>query len=119
MTKKFLILVSIGVIILGGAIFFFSRDNQPVDTSGIILFYSSGCPHCAKVDQFIEENNVASKVKFVRKEVFYNRKNADLLLKLARGCGIADKDIGVPLLWDGSKCIVGEVDIINFFTEKT
>lgn len=120
MNKKFLILILIGLITFGGVsfIFFKNKNNQPINTNGIILFYGIGCPYCAKVDEFIKENDVEAKVDFVRKEIRLNRQNAELLLKLARECGVADKDIGVPFLWDGSKCIIGDKDITQFFEEK-
>lgn len=122
MNKKFLILILIGVILLGGVSFllFQNKNNQPVNTNGIILFYGIGCPYCAKVDEFIKENDVEAKVDFVRKEIRLNQRNAELFLKLTKECGIADKDTGIPLLWDGSssKCIIGDEDIIQFFKEK-
>ncbi len=53
------------------------------------------------------------------KEVFKNKDNAALLATKAQACNIATDQIGVPFLWDGTKCYVGDEDIINFFKQKT
>ena len=115
--------ILIGGLIVAGAIFVYSKrscDNSKVDTSGIILFYGTGCPHCANVDDYIKNNNVKEKVQFVEKEVFYDKCNAKLLEILAVKCGFSLENLGVPFLWDGasSACLGGDQDIINFFKVK-
>ena len=87
-------------------------------TKQIILFYGDGCPHCALVEKYVAENNVAAKITFVKKEVYYNDKNAEELAAKAKICGMPTDSIGVPFLWDGSKCFVGDQDIIDFFKEN-
>jgi glutaredoxin len=120
------ILIVAGLLIIAGIVvfaFFGRKNNNPGGGStesldGIILFYGQGCPHCANVDKYIAENNVKDKVTFAELEVFSNRDNAKLLEEKAVVCGLATDSIGVPFLWDGSKCKVGDQDIINFFKEK-
>src|SRR3989339_588327 len=86
---------------------------------GIILFYGDGCPHCKIVDDFITENKIEDKVKFSRLEVWYNRNNQLILEKAAETCGIKGDTVGVPFLYDGAgKCIIGDVDAINFFKKE-
>jgi len=87
--------------------------------SGIILFEGNNCLYCEKVDNFIKVNKIEDKVKFTRLEVFSNPKNTAILEDKAQICGISHSQIGVPLLWDGKGCIVGYIDIIKFFQEKT
>ena len=113
------LLIFMGVIVSIGIASFFlqSKSNLPADTGGIILFYGIGCPHCAKVEEFIKENKVDEKISFQEKEVYFNKNNANELLEKAKKCGIPENEIGVPLLWDGSRCFVGEVEIINFFIQ--
>lgn len=95
-----------------------AQENQQIEQSQIILFYGDGCPHCALVEQYINENNVKAKVSFVEKEVYYNQQNASELTAKAEACGMATDSIGVPFLWDGSTCLVGDQPIINFFKQK-
>lgn len=85
----------------------------------IILFYGDGCPHCALVEKYIEENKISSKIEIEKKEIYKNKQNANELKQQAKICGISTSSIGVPLLWNGVKCFVGDQDIISFFKSKT
>ncbi|MBI4778918.1 hypothetical protein HY797_00505 [Candidatus Falkowbacteria bacterium] len=93
------------------------KENQAV--SQIILFYGDGCPHCAIVEKYIEENNIKNIISFAEKEVYYNQANAKELEAKAKICGLPVNSIGVPFLWSGETCLVGDKDIINFFKQKT
>ena len=86
--------------------------------SGIVLFYGIGCPYCEQVDAYITEQDITEKVSFERKEVYYNKENADELASLVSICGLPTNKVGVPFLWDGEYCFVGMPDIVNFFDEK-
>jgi glutaredoxin len=118
----FLMLLGIFVIVAGG--FYFLRGNKKTSSnstsSTIVLFYGEGCPHCAKVEQFIKENRIKEKIAFEEKEVYFNKENAKQLGEVAKKCGFNENEIGVPFLWDGEnqKCIIGDEPIINFFKEK-
>ena len=117
MNKKILLVVFIGIILIGTAIFVFLKYGKPQE-SKIILFYGENCPFCAKVDEFVQDNKIEEKISFEKKEVYNNKDNAAELLEKAAKCGLAQDEIGVPFLWDGSKCFVGDEDIINFFKQK-
>jgi len=93
-------------------------DNPKKEQSQIIFFYGIGCPHCAKVEEFIKENQIEKTIPFVKKEIYFNRQNAKELEEKAKICEIPENEVGVPFLWDGEKCFLGDVDIINFFKEK-
>jgi glutaredoxin len=95
-----------------------AEENQQPKETQIILFYGIGCPHCAIVEDYIKNNNIKERLSFEEKEVYYNRKNADDLAAKAKICGIPTDYIGVPFLWDGSKCYIGDQDIIDFFNQK-
>ena len=96
-----------------------NQENQQKEQSQIILFYGDGCPHCAIVEEYIKENNINDKISFAQKEVYYNQSNAKELETKAKICGLATDSIGVPFLWDGEKCLIGDQDIINFIKQKT
>ena len=121
MNKNLLsIIIAAVLIVLGSSLIigFFSFNKPKVDITGIILFYGDGCSHCKLVDDFISQNNVEAKVKFARLEVFNNKDNAQILSERAKACGINTADIGVPFLWDGKTCLVGDPDVIKFFQDK-
>ena len=94
-----------------------SQENQ--QSSQIILFYGDGCPHCAIVEEYIKENSIGDKISFAQKEVYYNQNNAKELGAKAKICELPTDSIGVPFLWDGKDCLIGDQDIINFFKQKT
>lgn len=120
---KVVIFIIIGVILLGVIFWGFQSGvftKKPVVIpGGIILFYGQDCPHCKNVEEFILQNKIEEKVKFSRLEVWYNKDNQKIIADVAQKCGIAGDSVGVPLLYDGTgKCLLGDVDIINFFKNE-
>lgn len=91
---------------------------SPKTQEEIILFYGDGCPHCAIVEKFITENGIDKKISLEQKEVYYNKQNASELTKKAEICKINTDSIGVPFLWDGTGCLVGDQDIVDFLKLK-
>jgi len=135
MNKKIIIPSALFVLALGFSFFVLSQDKKDRSVSnsstengsiegesqaqnGIIFFYGDGCPHCAIVEEYIKENKVAEKLAFSQKEVYYNRNNSKELEEKAKICGMSTDSIGVPFLWDGEKCLVGDADIVEFFKQK-
>lgn len=87
--------------------------NTTQNAERLILFYGQGCPHCANVEAYLKSN--PPKFNLEQKEVYYNQNNQKDLISRAKSCGIADNQIGVPFLWTGKDCIVGDEPIINYF----
>jgi hypothetical protein len=104
------------IILVAFGLFLSACGGDP--NGGMILFYGDGCPHCAIVDKFIADNKVDEKIKFTQKEVFRNQGNSRLMAQKAASCGLKADKIGVPLLWTGAACYMGDLDIIKFFQEK-
>jgi glutaredoxin len=104
--------------------FFVEKKNQfdfnylGKESDKMILYYGRGCPHCAAVEDFIDKNNVLSKIKIDYKEVYYDKNNADDLYGKAQICGLNSNSIGVPFLWNNGNCIIGDEPIINFLKSK-
>lgn len=119
------IVIGIVVVLIGGGFLikqagFLSNSGAeavPIP-EGIILFYGDGCSHCKTVDDFISQNNIEEKVSFSRLEVWYNEDNQNILTQVIQKCNIATNQVGVPFLYDGKKCLMGDADVINFFSEK-
>ena len=80
--------------------------NQQPEQSQIILFYGIGCPHCAKVEEFIKENQIEKTIPFVKKEIYFNRQNAKELEEKAKICEIPENEVGVPFFWDGENALL-------------
>lgn len=119
MKKAWPYIITIALIILGLAIIF-----APSKTSGLpdkpTLFVGQGCPHCKKVEDFVATNGVDKKYSFDTKEVWYNQSNSLIMNQVWQHCGLSSPEGGmsVPLLWDGTTCYSGEVEIINYFQTK-
>jgi hypothetical protein len=122
------VLIVLGILLIvgynnGTLAQIWSSFNKPkVDTSGIILFYGDGCSHCKLVEDFISQNKIAEKVKFTSLKVPLNNEsdaellaNAKILLERSKACGLSIDQVGVPFLWDGKTCVVGDPDVIKFF----
>jgi hypothetical protein len=115
-----LLITITGFLFFGFQAGFFSNVfSEPAELvaipEGIILFYGDGCSHCKNVDEFIMQNKITDKVKFVNLEVWSNKDNQTILGEVALKCGINLGSVGVPLLYDGnSKCYIGDIDAIDF-----
>jgi len=111
--------VAIGILFFALTQFFPNVPKPAPLPEGIILFYGEDCPHCKLVDEFVKENKVKEKIIFSELEVYYNKENAKLLVSAAQKCGEdISQGIGVPFLYDGKNCFIGDVNIIDFFKEK-
>ena len=88
------------------------------DTGKVIFYYSATCPHCKNVEKYIEDNKIRDKVKFEEKEVSQNKDNAAQFYDKVQKCKLPAEEQGVPLLWDGSTCIVGDEKIISYFFSR-
>ncbi len=87
-------------------------------SSQILFFYGQGCPHCAAVETYFEQNNLYGKYPIVRKEVYFNSENAQLFTKTMQELGVPADSVGVPTIVMGDKVITGDTPIIkNFVTD--
>ena len=87
----------------------------PAETELFVLYYGDSCPHCAKVEQYLNDNGIPARVHLTLKEIYHDRANADELAAKAQTCGIPIDRLGVPLLWTGQECLTGDGPIIDFF----
>ncbi|MEK7494263.1 MAG: hypothetical protein AAB615_00125 [Patescibacteria group bacterium] len=121
--KKILFIVGGVIIAILGLVVWGIQDAKesevPVETADIVYYYGEECPHCKVIQEFIDKNDIASKVDFIKKEVWHNKKNSQEMQKRAEACGIAKEDIGVPFIATvENKCFIGEPDVKKFFSEK-
>ncbi len=114
-----ILFVFILLALLAGGFFVFSRGHKlsPKAKEQFILFYSQTCPHCQKVEKYINGNQAAEKLPIEEKNISQPA-NRNELIKYAQKCGLATDRIGVPLLFDGQRCLVGDQEIISFLRQK-
>ncbi len=126
MKKRLIIGVIIAVVVVLLAVLvwrasYHQAANKLPAASQPILYWGNGCSHCAKVEEFIKDQQIENKVKFERKEVFNDQANAQELVKRATECGLNTSSIGVPFLYDVNNtphCLVGEPEVTNYFKQK-
>ena len=92
-----------------------------IKTADFVLYYGSTCPHCKIVEDYIQKNNLESKLSLAQKEVYQNQDNQKEMAQKAQICGLDLKNLGVPMLWDAknSKCYEGDQPIIDFLNQQT
>jgi hypothetical protein len=86
-------------------------------TKDNILFYSEQCPHCQIVEKFMKAHPETASLKIHRENVA-DRAALQQLIEVAKQCQLT-KDVPIPLLWTGEKCITGDRDVIVFLTANS
>ncbi|MDD5290437.1 MAG: hypothetical protein PHT40_04595 [Patescibacteria group bacterium] len=98
---------------------FLSACSSNTTFAKMVYYASDNCGHCAKVQEYMDANNILNKLSVEKKEVSKNQSNSLEFFDRAEKCGLVkDGAATIPLLWTGEQCVSGDVDIINFFKEK-
>ena len=131
MISTFLILSVLVIGILFGVYFYKLKNSETCKAykisdedagslpADIIFYYSTTCPHCKIVEEFMQNNSIESKMNIIQKEIFLNKTAADEMIKLQTLCKIPAEYIGaVPLLYAEKSCYLGDKDIICILKEK-
>lgn len=124
---KRLIFLSLGLIVCAVILTGCSAVKPPVGAiqpqtqqtvsipAGQFYFYSTGCPHCATVNQYIQEKQVKEHLYFIEKEVSGDSPAMALVQTIGQRCGIPADNLAVPLFWDGQRCYQGADEVISYF----
>lgn len=87
-----------------------------------VLFYGNGCPHCAQVEQYFNDNAISTTFDIEMKEIYFNRDNLTDLQVYLDKLNLDTHQIGVPFLVinNENECsyINGAQPIIDFFQAK-
>lgn len=122
MKKSFFFPTIIAIAVIAVVALFvtlFKVSHPTLPNSGLTFFYSTSCPHCANVEDFFTANEIDKKIEIKKLEIGNSTENAQFFYNTNIACGITDqKEMGVPLLWDGSTCISGDEPIITYFKNK-
>jgi cytochrome c biogenesis protein CcdA/glutaredoxin len=106
-------IVFIGIIVLAFVLIFYinlnpvsSESNTGDNEVTIAVFYGQGCPHCAKLESFLDDlSEQKSNIHVLKYETYFNRDNRELFAQLSK---VYDSPIrGVPTTFIGDKVIVG------------
>lgn len=91
---------------------------QGIALEKIIFFWGQGCLHCAKVEKFIQENNLDMSFEIDRREIYFNKENREMFEKICDELQIPINKRGVPMAVINGKCIVGDKPIIDALKAK-
>jgi len=122
MTKIIGFILVIIVIIAGGLMLVSGKDdtnqqNLAAPTTDE-YYWSTTCPHCAEVNEFLEEWKHSDKLEIQKYETG-DTQNALRLQARAASCNIPRTQVGVPLLYTTEeKCLIGSEPIISYFKSK-
>lgn len=83
----------------------------------MMLFVGDTCPHCGRLEEYLEKNNLYQKLEIVSYEIYNNKENLELYLRTSDALGYENG--AVPLLVDGEKFIDGADPIIDYLTAQT
>ena len=80
------------------------------------FFWGIGCPHCAKVEPYIDQlEKKYPDVNFKRYEVYKDRNNAELLLQRYRSFNVSGDKQGIPAAFVGQEYFIGDQPVIDGF----
>jgi len=82
---------------------------------GQFYFYSKNCTHCTTVNDYVALNNVKQKLFYVSQDIDTDKNALALIQVIGRQCKLSVADLAVPLFWNGSRCYVGDTDVISYF----
>lgn len=124
-SKKIIIVLGLAGVLIAGLIVWAIMESKAekqaasVPDASTIYFYGEECPHCKRINEFLESNAIASKFTFTKKEVWHSRTNSAQMKEKAEACGMDASKVGVPFIYtEGNKCVFGEPDVKKFFAEK-
>ncbi len=101
-------------LIFGIGLFFVFNFPVLAQETKPIFFYGQGCPHCAKVESFLETNQLKDKV--IWKEIYHHPQTAQEFNQLADKLNIPLNKRGVPFLYfpQTQTYLVGDKPIIDY-----
>jgi len=83
----------------------------------IAIFYSTSCPHCQKVSQYLSDNKIEEKLDVLKLKVDdenTDKANIDLWFQKVQECNLGEESLGVPFMYHQGKCVIGDQPIIDY-----
>jgi glutaredoxin len=117
MNKFALVVIIATVAIFGLGVYFFSAKQYKQEILNSYEYYwSSTCPHCKNVADFMESWDKKDSIVIEKMEVNQSAPNAQKLIQRGNLCKLSPNEVGtVPLLvTPEGKCYLGDAPIIDF-----
>lgn len=98
-------------IIATGALFILMSQSVFAE---LILFVGDGCGHCEMVEEYLQENEIYSKIQIKKYEIFKNSENREIYNEKGNEVGFPTERGSVPLLVHNGEYTVGSLGIIEY-----
>ena len=98
-----------------------TAQDFPVDESNqtcIYFFYGSGCPHCARVEPFIEQMVQKYNLSIYSYEIYYNRSNLATMHHFFDVYNVSIEKRGIPVVFIGDIYYLGDEPILENLEAK-
>lgn len=99
-----------------------ATDVMTIDPEVYYLFVATGCPHCANVEKYMEENDIQNEFDVQIFDIAVETDKQDDLLQLCQERAQSEQEQsqcgGVPEMIHGEDLYIGEDEIINYFKAK-
>jgi glutaredoxin len=83
-------------------------------TKEIYYFFSESCSYCKDVTQFLEENDIESKIEFEKIDI-NSTEGEELFNEKVAECNLSQFDAGVPMLYVDGECSVARDNVQETF----
>lgn len=111
--KKVIILIIVFLVLS-----LFSTFTLAQEQACLHFFYGEGCPHCGKVEPFVESLSEDPTVHVEVFEVYSERENALLLQDYFEAYNVPQNMRGVPVVFIGDTYLVGDTPILENLEAK-
>lgn len=117
--KKFLIAIAVLLALAPVTLITASADPLATQSEEVMSIYVRiGCPHCANVEEHIDENDYMDIFKIELKEISTSQVYAKEFTDAGERFKIPLEKLGVPLLVVGDKYFMGDTPIIEYLDKK-
>jgi len=118
--KKYRSLVFLAIILFINLISAQDTFNSMNNTNKtcIYFFYGSGCPHCARVEPFVEQIVKNYSLDIHSYEIYYNRSNLLLMHQFFDRYNVSIQQRGIPVVFIGDTYFLGDEPILQNLDEK-
>ncbi len=94
-----------------------AQENE-TDEICIEFFYGIGCPHCGRVDPYIDELEKNPNIHIHRNEIYENRTNLLVLLQYFENYDVPENQRGIPAVFVSDVYYVGDKPILENLPDK-
>ena len=97
-----------------------ATNPETIEDNSALIFYSTSCPHCEVVAEYLKTDGSALKINVKKLKVDdpkTDTANIEIALNKIKECNLKD-DWGVPLMYHNGICIMGDQPIIDYLNQQ-